>query len=103
MTSSQPLTISIAGLGTVGAGVMRLLTENAELIERRAGRAIRVVAVSARDRSRNRGVDLGPIAWFGDAVEMAREAEADVFVELIGGVNRRARASKRRSSAGVKS
>ena len=85
MTSSQPLTIAIAGLGTVGAGVMRLLTENAELIEHRAGRPIRVVAVSARDRSRNRGVDLGPITWFGDAVEMAREGEADVFVELIGG------------------
>jgi homoserine dehydrogenase len=85
MTASQPLTIAIAGLGTVGAGVMRLLTENAELIEHRAGRPIRVVAVSARDRSRNRGVDLGPITWFGDAVEMAREAEADVFVELIGG------------------
>jgi homoserine dehydrogenase len=85
MTASQPLTIAIAGLGTVGAGVMRLLTENAELIEHRAGRPIRVVAVSARDRSRNRGVDLGPITWFGDAVEMAREAEADIFVELIGG------------------
>jgi homoserine dehydrogenase len=85
MTASQPLTIAIAGLGTVGAGVMRLLTENAELIEHRAGRPIRVVAVSARDRSRNRGVDLGPIRWFGDAVEMAREAEADIFVELIGG------------------
>jgi homoserine dehydrogenase len=85
MTISQPLTIAIAGLGTVGAGVMRLLTENAELIEHRAGRPIRVVAVSARDRSRNRGVDLGPIRWFGDAVEMARQAEADVFVELIGG------------------
>jgi homoserine dehydrogenase len=85
MTSPQPLTIAIAGLGTVGAGVMRLLTENAELIERRAGRPIRIVAVSARDRSRNRGVDLGPIAWFGDAVVMAREASAEVFVELIGG------------------
>src|SRR6185295_12919122 len=85
MTASEPLTIAIAGLGTVGAGVMRLLTENAELIEHRAGRPIRVVAVSARDRSRNRGVDLGPITWFGDAVEMAREGEADVFVELIGG------------------
>jgi homoserine dehydrogenase len=85
MTASEPLTIAIAGLGTVGAGVMRLLTENAELIEHRAGRPIRVVAVSARDRSRNRGVDLGPIRWFGDAVEMAREAEADIFVELIGG------------------
>ncbi len=93
MTPAQPLTIAIAGLGTVGAGVMRLLTENAGLIERRAGRPIRVVAVSARDRGRDRGVDLGPIAWFGDAVAMAREAPADVFVELIGGAEGIARAA----------
>jgi homoserine dehydrogenase len=93
MTAAQPLTVAIAGLGTVGAGVMRLLTDNAALIERRAGRPIRVVAVSARDRTRNRGVDLGPIAWFGDAVAMAHEAPADVFVELIGGAEGIARAA----------
>jgi homoserine dehydrogenase len=62
------------------------------VIERRAGRPIRVVAVSARDRSRDRGVDLGPIAWFGDAVAMAHEAPAEVFVELIGGAEGIARA-----------
>ncbi len=92
MPAAQPLTIAIAGLGTVGAGVMRLLTENSGLIERRAGRPIRVVAVSARDRGRDRGVDLGPIAWFADAVAMAREAPAEVFVELIGGAEGIARA-----------
>ena len=59
MPSAQPLTVAIAGLGTVGAGVMRLLTENAALIGSRAGRPIQVVAVSARDRTRDRGVDLG--------------------------------------------
>jgi homoserine dehydrogenase len=72
---------------------MRLLTENAGLIERRAGRPIRVVAVSARNRTRDRGVDLGPIAWFGDARAMALEAPADVFVELIGGAEGIARAA----------
>jgi homoserine dehydrogenase len=92
MTAAQPLTVAIAGLGTVGAGAMRLLTQNAGVIERRAGRPIRVVAVSARDRSRDRGVDLGPIAWFGDAVAMAHEAPAEVFVELIGGAEGIARA-----------
>jgi homoserine dehydrogenase len=90
--AAQPLTVAIAGLGTVGAGAMRLLTQNAGVIERRAGRPIRVVAVSARDRSRDRGVDLGPIAWFGDAVAMAHEAPAEVFVELIGGAEGIARA-----------
>jgi homoserine dehydrogenase len=79
------LTIAIAGLGTVGTGVLRLLTENAEVIAGRVGRPIEVTAVSARDRSRDRGVDLGKIRWFGDAVELAAEAEAEVVVELIGG------------------
>ena len=93
MPSAQPLTVAIAGLGTVGAGVMRLLTENAALIGSRAGRPIQVVAVSARDRTRDRGVDLGPIAWFADARAMAREAQAEVFVELIGGSDGIARAA----------
>ncbi|HXV24479.1 MAG TPA: homoserine dehydrogenase [Alphaproteobacteria bacterium] len=93
MPAAQPLTIAIAGLGTVGAGVLRLLTQNAGLIGRRAGRPLQVVAVSARDRARNRGVDLGPIAWFGDAVAMAREAPAEILVELIGGAEGAARAA----------
>ncbi len=80
-----PLTVAIAGLGTVGAGVLALLEKQARPIAERAGRPIRVVAVSARDRNRDRGVDLGGAAWFDDAAAMAREAGADVFVELIGG------------------
>jgi len=91
--AASPLTIAIAGLGTVGTGVVRLLAENGALIERRAGRPIRVVAVCARDRTRERGMDLGRCAWFGDAVAMAREAPADVFVELIGGSDGVARAA----------
>ena len=59
------LRVALAGLGTVGAGVIKLLEENRALIERRAGRAIEVTAVSARDRSRDRGVDLSGLAWEG--------------------------------------
>ena len=80
-----PLGVALAGLGTVGAGVFALLREQAETLAGRAGRPIRVVAVSARDRTRDRGLDLDGVAWFDDAVDMARNADADVFVELIGG------------------
>ncbi len=75
----------MAGLGTVGAGTLRLLQDNADLIAARAGRRVAVTAVSARDRGRERGVDLSGLQWFDDPVAMARKAEADVVVELIGG------------------
>jgi homoserine dehydrogenase len=81
----DPLRIAIAGLGTVGAGTLRLLSEHGELLAARAGRPLTVTAVSARDKSKDRGVPLDELAWFDDPVAMAQEAEADVVVELIGG------------------
>ena len=79
------LRIGIAGLGTVGAGVLKLLADNAALIAQRAGRPIEVAAVAARDRSRDRGVDLSRVAWADRAEELATMADLDVVVELIGG------------------
>jgi homoserine dehydrogenase len=81
------LRVALAGLGTVGGGVVKLLAANAELIERRAGRAIRVVAVSARDRTRDRGFDLSPFAWEDDTAALARRDDVDVVVELVGGAD----------------
>lgn len=81
----EPLKVAVAGLGTVGTGVLRILTDQAGLLAERCGRRIVVTAVSARDRSRERGIELGNYAWFDDAAAMAAEADADVFVELIGG------------------
>ena len=81
----EALTVGLAGLGTVGAGVLRLLAENGELVDRRAGRPIRVVAVSARDRARDRGVALDGLAWCDDPAELA--AHARVVVEMIGGAD----------------
>jgi homoserine dehydrogenase len=78
------LRVGIAGLGTVGAGVLRLLRDNAEIISARAGQNIVVTAVSARDRGRDRGVSLDGMAWFDDPVALAT-ADVDVVVELIGG------------------
>ncbi len=83
---AQALRVALAGLGTVGGGVIRVLDANRELITRRAGRPIEVVAVSARDRSKDRGVDLSRFAWVDDTAALA-EAEADVVVELIGGAD----------------
>ena len=81
----SPLRIAIAGLGTVGGGALRLLQRNADLVARRGGRPIVVTAVSSRDRKRDRGVDLGTVRWFDDAVAMAAASDIDVVVELIGG------------------
>jgi homoserine dehydrogenase len=81
-----PLKIAVAGLGTVGAGILLLLDRQAELLAQRAGRRIVVTAVSARDRRRDRGVDLSAVRWYEDAAAMAADPEIDVVVELIGGV-----------------
>jgi homoserine dehydrogenase len=79
------LRVALAGLGTVGAGVVKLLTENAELIARRAGRPIIISAVSARDRKRDRGINLDPYTWVDDTTAIAERDDVDVVVELIGG------------------
>jgi homoserine dehydrogenase len=82
---AEPLRIALAGLGTVGGGVVRLLDVNRDLITRRAGRAIEVVAVSARDRAKNRGFDVARFDWVDDPVSLSRHDRADVVVELVGG------------------
>ena len=78
------LRVAIAGLGTVGAGVIRLIDANAGLIARRAGRPIEIVAVSARDRAKDRGVDIARFDWIDDPTELSVSG-ADVVVELVGG------------------
>src|SRR6266851_2041868 len=82
-----PLRVAVAGLGTVGAGVVHLLRQNAGLIAQRGGREITLAAVSARDRGRDRGVELAGARWFADAVAMAADPDIDVVVELIGGAD----------------
>ncbi len=82
---SKPLSIGVAGLGTVGAGVLRLLRDNAALVTARAGRPVVVTAVSARDRTRDRGISTEGLRWYDDPVALAHDAGLDVVVELIGG------------------
>jgi len=81
---TRPLSVAVAGLGTVGIGVLKLLRENTEIIAARAGRPIAVTAVSARDRLRDRGEPLGGLHWYDDPVALASDPGIDVVVELIG-------------------
>ncbi|WP_336056293.1 homoserine dehydrogenase [Nitratireductor sp. CH_MIT9313-5] len=90
---ADALRIGIAGLGTVGASVIRMLEAKAEELTRQCGREIVVAGVSARDRNRDRGVDVSKARWFDDPVELARSQDIEVFVELIGGEDGPARAS----------
>lgn len=82
---STPLKLGVAGLGTVGAGLLKLIEEHKPLLKARLGRDIEVVAVSARDRSKDRGVSIKGFTWYDNAAELALDDEIDVFVELIGG------------------
>jgi homoserine dehydrogenase len=79
------LRIGIAGLGTVGAGTLRLLREHRDILAQRCGRPLTVGAVSARERKRDRGVDVSQLRWCDDALALAGDPEIDVVVELIGG------------------
>ncbi len=81
----EPLRIAIAGLGTVGAGVVRMVQTHGALIAARAGRPVEISAISARSRSRDRGMDLSVYAWEDDPVALARRADVDLVVEVIGG------------------
>ena len=82
---TPPLRLGIAGLGTVGAGVVRIVQSHPELLAARAGRMVEITAVSARDRSRDRGVDLAGYAWEDDAAALAARDDVDVVLELMGG------------------
>jgi homoserine dehydrogenase len=87
------LRVGVAGLGTVGASVVRLLQRQAQALTARTGREIFVAAVSARHAEKPRGVDLAGATFFADPVALASSDAIDLFVELIGGAEGPARAS----------
>jgi homoserine dehydrogenase len=80
-----PLKVGLAGLGTVGASVVRLIEHQRAALALRCGRPIEIVAVTARSKSKDRGIDLRKVRWVGDPVRLATDAGIDVFVELMGG------------------
>lgn len=83
---NKPLRVGIAGLGTVGRGVVKVLQKNSELLAARSGRAIEITGISARSRNADRGgVDMSAYRWYDNPVNMATADDIDVIVELIGG------------------
>ena len=86
------LRVGLAGLGTVGAGVAKVLADNAQGLKWRAGRTLALTAVSARDKKKDRGVDLSAVRFESDPLAIAESPNVDVVVELIGGEEGVARA-----------
>jgi len=85
MHMNKPLNIAIAGLGTVGGGTFKILQENAGLLEARCGRAIHIVAVSARDKNKKRAINIAEVKWVDSPADLLTLPDVDVIVELIGG------------------
>jgi homoserine dehydrogenase len=82
---NEPLKIGVAGLGTVGAGLLHLLEVHGARLNEQGGRPIKVVAVSARTRNKDRGLGMAGYRWVDDPVKLATDPAIDCFVELIGG------------------
>ena len=84
---SKPLKLAIAGLGTVGVGVIKIIQQHGEVIAKRAGRPIEIIAVNARNRSKERGVDLSAYEWIDNTAALSQMDNVDVVIELIGGAD----------------
>lgn len=82
---TSPLRLGIAGLGTVGVGIVRIVQKHGDLLALRAGRPVEIVAVSARSKTKNRDVDLSEYTWEDDPVTLAKRSDIDVFIEVMGG------------------
>ena len=80
-----PLKVGIAGLGTVGAEVVRLIEAQWRTLSARSGRGVRVVAVTARSKAKKRVLDLRGIDWAKSPLALANDPGIDCFVELMGG------------------
>jgi homoserine dehydrogenase len=90
---AEPLKVGVAGLGTVGTSVVRLLEHGRDKLMARCGRPIEVVAITARSRAKKRGADLKKYRWVADPLTLARDPSIDVLVEVIGGAGDPAKAA----------
>ena len=90
---ADKLRLGVAGLGTVGVGLIKIIQNHGEMLTLRSGKVIEISAISARSRTKDRGVALDGYAWEDDPVALAKRDDVDVFVELMGGEDGPAKAS----------
>jgi len=81
----KPINVGLLGIGTVGGGTWEVLRRNADEIQRRAGRRIRITRVADKDLARARRVTQGRAKLTANAHEVTRAPDVDIVVELIGG------------------
>jgi homoserine dehydrogenase len=82
---NEPFKIGVAGLGTVGTGLLQLMETNGARMSEQLGRPVKIVAVCARTRSKDRRLQLADMRWVDDPIKLAQDPGIDCFVELIGG------------------
>ena len=99
---TTPLRLGIAGLGTVGIGVVKIVRQHAALLKARTGRDIVITAISARNRDKDRGVSMSGYAWEDDPVALATRDDVDVYVEVMGGTDGPAKVSTQAALAAGK-
>jgi len=83
--SGEDMKIGIAGVGTVGIGVIKILQQHTQLLNQRAGTDFEITAVSGRDRNKSRPVSLDGMTWYDNAVDLASDDNVEMVLELIGG------------------
>ncbi|HWM80885.1 MAG TPA: homoserine dehydrogenase [Pseudolabrys sp.] len=98
-----PLKIGVAGLGTVGAAVVAMISRDRALLTARCGRPVEIVAVCARSRAKKRNIDLRKIRWVSDPLKLAVDPDIDVLVEVMGGVGEPAKSAVEAALAAGKS
>ena len=81
------LRVGIAGLGTVGSGLVRLLAAQELIIRERCGLKVSATAICAKNRNREREFDIKNFVWHDDVVSLAEDENVDVVCELIGGID----------------
>lgn len=81
----KKLRVGIAGLGTVGQGVFKIISDKEEYFRKKFDAEISITAVSARDKKKDRGVNFAAVKWYDNAVDLANDPNVDVVVEVIGG------------------
>ena len=89
--NKSKLNVAIIGLGTVGSGVIKLLKRQKSNIKNRTGIELELVAISAKNKRKKRSVDISPYRWIASPINIAKDPDVDVVVELIGDMDNTAR------------